>query len=81
MGGTAPNANEYLYPVMNSSVPGPGQDTKNGHGPLLRQFTDNTTTSLIAMFAIAKIEKEKILAQGLENFLERRVWYLLVRKI
>ena len=65
---------------MSSSVPGLGQDTKNGHGPLLRQFTDNTITSLIAICQ-RKIEKEKILAQGLENFLERGVWYLLVRKI
>ena len=59
---------------MSSSVPGLGQDTKNGHGPLLRQFTDNTITSLIAICQ-RKIEKEKILAQGLENFLERGVWY------
>ena len=53
---------------MSSSVPGLGQDTKNGHGPLLRQFTDNTITSLIAICQ-RKIEKEKILAQGWRIFL------------
>ena len=65
---------------MNGSVPGLGQDIKNGHGPLLRQFTDNTITNLIAI-CHRKNRKRKILAQGLENFLERGVWYLLVRKI